>query len=101
MKQALKGISPIAVIVGVVSLIAIAVALVLGLGFEGLLDSSHIGVVVSVIGSFAPTIAAILALLKVDKVRDDIRNGPLHKSVTEATKTAIDDKRQEGAIPEK
>jgi hypothetical protein len=71
-------------IIGVVALVFLAVALVLGLSFGDDGDRDLLPIITPIIGLIAPTIVALLTLLKVQDARADLRNGVVEKPVRQA-----------------
>lgn len=61
-------LSPNVVVAGIVALVAIAAALVVGTLIAGGLDNHSTPIVTSVLGLVAPTVVGLLALIKAEKV---------------------------------
>ena len=90
LSKAMK-VTPTTVLAALVSLILIVAAFVLGVEFinKGDADSS-LPVIAVLMGLVAPTITALLALLKAEGVQHDLNNGTVKNKVKEAI-TEIDD----------
>lgn len=84
--------STTAVLAAVVALIALAVGLIVGTEttHRGL-DSSSTPLVITVLGFIATTLTSLVALLKVDATRQDLRNGLIPAKVQEAVQTGVQD----------
>lgn len=77
--------SPVAVIAGVVALVAIAAAVFFGLAVTDHLTAESTPLLSVVFGLIGPAVVSLLTLLRVEEVRHDLRNG----LIPERVKTAL------------
>jgi hypothetical protein len=76
--------SPYAVIGGVVTLILIAAALVCGLAVTGHLDSQSTPLITVIFGLIAPSLTALLTMMRVEAVSHELKNGLIPSKIMEA-----------------
>lgn len=73
----------------VVALVALISMLVAGIVITGKLDDNSTPLLVTILGLVAATIPSILALLKVQDVQHDIRNGVMEERVRRGSQRAL------------
>lgn len=71
-------------VVGVIALVFLVVSLVLGLAFTAEKDENWAPILTPIIGLVAPTIIALITLLRVNQTRADLNNGVVERPVERA-----------------
>lgn len=95
---AIMKVSPTTVIAGIIALVFIAGAFVIGIGFVGHgYDNSTTPIIATVVGMIGTTVPAMLALLKVEQTHNDLKNGLVTSKVKDALEeTGVTDAAQTG-----
>lgn len=76
-------------IVGVIALVFLVVSLILGLAFTAEKDEDWAPIITPIIGLVAPTIIALITLLRVNQTRADLNNGIVERPVERAIEKAF------------